>query len=100
MRDGVRPWTTTSGHGPPVVLLNGGPGMADDLLAVASALEDRHTVHRYEQRGCGRSDGGPLRIGAKVSGSIRSGPGGDPPPVPSRDGPEMGGDLQFSASKG
>ena len=62
MPDGARLWTTTCGRGPALAVLNGGPGMADYLSPVASILEDRHTVYRYEQRGCGRSDRGCLTL--------------------------------------
>ena len=47
--------TTTQGHGPPLVLCHGGPGDWDDLGAVAGMLDDRATVHRYDQRACGRA---------------------------------------------
>lgn len=49
-------WTTTGGHGPPLVLCHGGPGLWDDLGPVAEMVEDLVTVHRYDQRGSGRSD--------------------------------------------
>ncbi len=35
--------------------LPGGPGLSDNLGAVAAMLEDRVRVHRYDQRGSGRS---------------------------------------------
>ncbi len=60
--DGVRLWSAVSGQGAPVVLLNGGPGMADYLQPVADLLNEREglfQVFRYEQRGCGRSDQKP-----------------------------------------
>jgi proline iminopeptidase len=37
------------------LLLHGGPGICDYLAPVADMLCDIATVHRYEQRGCGRS---------------------------------------------
>jgi proline iminopeptidase len=55
MRDGARLWTVTAGKGPPIVLLNGGPGMPDYLAPVSAMLEGSARVHRYEPRGCGRS---------------------------------------------
>ncbi|MEM8767354.1 MAG: alpha/beta hydrolase [Pseudomonadota bacterium] len=64
---GVNLWTTCSGNGEPVVLINGGPGMADYLGPVADLLTPQHTVYRYEQRGCGRSSAtGELTLGAFV----------------------------------
>jgi proline iminopeptidase len=58
LRDGTTLWTTASGSGPPVVLCHGGPGLWDYLGSLAALLEDRHTVVRFDQRGCGRSGGG------------------------------------------
>lgn len=40
---------------PPVVLLHGGPGLWDDLAPLADLLTNRTLVHRFDQRGCGRS---------------------------------------------
>ena len=40
-------------------MLHGGPGMADYLGPVAAQVEDLATVYRYDQRGGGRSAGGP-----------------------------------------
>ncbi len=51
-------WTRVHGSGPPLVLLHGGPGANDYLDPVAAMLDDLVTVHRYEQRGCGRSTAG------------------------------------------
>lgn len=52
-------WTATSGTSPPLVLAHGGPGMWDYLESVARMVDDLVTVHRYDQRGCGRSPAGP-----------------------------------------
>jgi proline iminopeptidase len=52
-------WTATSGSGPPVVLLHGGPGMWDYLGPVAGMIDKAATVHRYDQRGGGRSTAPP-----------------------------------------
>lgn len=38
-----------------MLLLHGGPGICDYLEPVADMLGDIATVHRYEQRGCGRT---------------------------------------------
>jgi len=53
--DGCRLWTEVTGDGPPVVLVHGGPGCWDVLGGLAGLLPD-FTVHRWDQRGCGRSD--------------------------------------------
>ena len=53
--NGCLTWTAVEGSGSPVVLLHGGPGACDYTAPVASMLADRYTVHRYEQRGCGRT---------------------------------------------
>jgi proline iminopeptidase len=47
-----------SGHpeGPPVLLCHGGPGQWDYLEPVAELLPD-FAVHRFDQRGCGKSSG-------------------------------------------
>jgi proline iminopeptidase len=64
LRDGAELWTTTSGTGPPVVCLHGGPGLWDYLASLAALLDGTFTVIRFDQRGCGRStaDGGPFTI--------------------------------------
>lgn len=57
---GARLATWTSGEAgthPPVVLLHGGPGLWDYLQPLAMVLDDITVVHRYDQRGCGRSAG-------------------------------------------
>ena len=60
-------WTATQGCGPPVVLCHGGPGIYDYLGPVAAMIEDVATVHRYDQRGCGRSeDVGPYDVATFV----------------------------------
>jgi len=56
--DGVRLWTVTTGtttSAPPVVILHGGPGLWDDYAVLAEMLDDLTVVHRFDQRGCGRS---------------------------------------------
>lgn len=54
---GAELWTETSGYGPPAVLAHGGPGMSDNLGQVAAMVDDLLTMHRYDQRACGRSTG-------------------------------------------
>ncbi|WP_187279763.1 alpha/beta fold hydrolase [Quadrisphaera setariae] len=65
MRDGVDLWTSSSwvtdedddGEGrPALVLVHGGPGLWDHLEPVAASVADLVSTHRYDQRGCGRSD--------------------------------------------
>jgi proline iminopeptidase len=57
-------WTDTTGAGDtPVVLCHGGPGLSDNLLPVASMIDDLAVVHRYDQRASGRSTGdGPFSV--------------------------------------
>lgn len=59
MDDGTGLWTIITGHQHPprlpVVLLHGGPGLWDYLEPVAAMLDDLTLVHRFDQRGCGRS---------------------------------------------
>ncbi len=52
----ARLWTCASGNGIPLLLFNGGPGCDDYLGPVASLIDDRCHVIRFEPRGCGRSD--------------------------------------------
>ena len=50
------------------MLVHGGPGIADYLEPVAAMIEDAALVHRYDQRGSGRSDvTGPYSIGRFVA---------------------------------
>ncbi|QNE21215.1 alpha/beta hydrolase [Kribbella qitaiheensis] len=59
LSDGVRLRTMTTGTATaalPVVLVHGGPGLWDYLEPVAEMIGDRTVVHRFDQRGCGRSD--------------------------------------------
>lgn len=55
MPDGCMLWTETTGDGPPVALCHGGPGLWDYLLPVAQIAGDSYQIHRWDQRGCGRS---------------------------------------------
>ena len=66
--NGVSLWTATQGAGPPVVLCHGGPGIYDYLEPVADMIADLVTAHRYDQRGCGRSeDRGPYDVATFVA---------------------------------
>lgn len=61
--DGCRLWTTRTGSGQPLVLCHGGPGFWDTFGDLAGLLGDVATVHRWDQRGCGRSDRrGPFTV--------------------------------------
>lgn len=51
--------TATEGQGRPVVLCHGGPGGTDTLGPAAAMISDIARVHRYDQRACGSSSGGP-----------------------------------------
>jgi proline iminopeptidase len=65
--DGVRLRTTTSGDGQPLLPCHGGPGQWDYFEPVADLVDDLVTVHRYDQRGCGRSSpGGPYTVSRYV----------------------------------
>jgi proline iminopeptidase len=56
-------WTATQGDGPPLVLCHGGPGLCDNLEPVADLLDDHARIHRYDQRGSGRSTSdGPFDV--------------------------------------
>ncbi len=55
MSDGCALWTQATGSGRPVVLCHGGPGLWDYLAPLARLARPGYRVHRYDQRGCGRS---------------------------------------------
>ena len=68
---GASLWTQTSGPGRPLVplvLCHGGPGMSDNLGPLARMLDDLVTVHRFDQRGCGRSTG--AGEGQTIAGAV------------------------------
>ena len=48
------------GHGPPLVLMHGGPGLDHVSLTPFRGLADRHTVVFYDHRCNGRSTGAPV----------------------------------------
>ncbi len=57
--NGARLWTARQGKGPPLALLHGGPGIWDYFDELAVMIDDLVEVCRYDQRGSGRSEGGP-----------------------------------------
>jgi proline iminopeptidase len=57
--DGAELWTVAEGDGPAMALCQGGPGLWDYLGPVAAMVNDLVRVVRWDQRGCGRSAGGP-----------------------------------------
>jgi proline iminopeptidase len=66
--DGVDLWATTSGSGRPAILCHGGPGVWDYLDGLADLLTALLFSVRYDQRGCGRSEGkeGPYTLDRAV----------------------------------
>lgn len=56
MDDGCELWTGVAGGGAPLVLCHGGPGLWDYFDDVQDMIDDLVVVHRWEQRGSGRSD--------------------------------------------
>ncbi|RZU16024.1 proline iminopeptidase [Kribbella rubisoli] len=71
--DGVRLWTATTGTAtsrPAVVILHGGPGLWDDYAVLAEMIDDLTVVHRFDQRGCGRSDPSELQTMARHAQDI------------------------------
>jgi proline iminopeptidase len=63
MPDGAALWQVTTGSGPPLALCHGGPGLWDYLEPLSILLDGTLLVHRYDQRGCGRSGGdGPYTV--------------------------------------
>ena len=61
---------TLQGHGPPVILLHGGPGCYDYFAGSAAVewLAGSHLVCSYDQRGCrGSASSGPFTIQANVA---------------------------------
>jgi proline iminopeptidase len=66
--DGCRLWATRRGHGEPLVLCHGGPGVWDYFEGLAGTLADAALVVRWDQRGCGRSERrGPYTVARFVA---------------------------------
>ena len=66
--DGAQLWAASSGTGPDLALAHGGPGLWDYLEPLAIELEPYAAVHRWDQRGGGRSDpGGPFSVDTFIS---------------------------------
>ena len=57
---GVSMYVEVVGHGPPLVLMHGGPGLDHVSLTPFKALADRYTVVLYDHRCNGRSTGVPV----------------------------------------
>lgn len=65
--DGVELWHATSGVGLPLVVCHGGPGLWDNLGSLAALIDDAAEVHRWDQRGGGRSSRtGPYTVARMV----------------------------------
>jgi proline iminopeptidase len=54
--DGCRLWSAAEGHGLPLVVCHGGPGLWDMFGPLAGLLGGQVRVIRWDQRGCGRSE--------------------------------------------
>ena len=66
--DGCRLWTSASGDGEALVCCHGGPGLWDMFGDFGGLLGDLATVHRWDQRGCGRSERrGPYSLATSVA---------------------------------
>jgi len=60
-----------SGHGAPVLILHGGPGLSDYTAPLAAELDDAFRVIRYQQRGLAPSTAaGPFGIDRHVADAI------------------------------
>lgn len=70
LSQGLKLYYEIEGQGPPMLLLNGGPGLPHEYLQSLKALSERVRLVFYDQRGTGRSDKSPTReytIPANVS---------------------------------
>jgi proline iminopeptidase len=57
---GVSMYVDVIGHGPPLLLMHGGPGLDHVSLLPFKDLADRHTLVLYDHRCNGRSTGAPV----------------------------------------
>lgn len=67
---GLKLYYEIEGQGPPMLLLNGGPGLSHEYLQSLKILSDQVRLVFYDQRGTGNSDPSPTReytIPANVS---------------------------------
>jgi proline iminopeptidase len=66
--DGCRLWTAETGHGEPLIMCHGGPGLWDMTGSLAAALAGHQRIIRWDQRGCGRSERrGPYSVARCVA---------------------------------
>src|SRR5690349_3893470 len=66
--DGCRLWTGGTGHGEPLIMGHGGPGLWDMTGSLAAALAGHQRIIRWDQRGCGRSERrGPYSVARCVA---------------------------------
>jgi proline iminopeptidase len=66
--DGCGLWSARTGHGRPLVMCHGGPGLWDTFEDLANLLADLATTVRWDQRGCGRSERrGPYTVARSVA---------------------------------
>lgn len=66
--DGCRLWMTEIGHGTPLIMCHGGPGVWDRFGGLAASLARHLRVVRWDQRGCGRSERrGPYSVARSVA---------------------------------
>src|SRR5690348_1067567 len=56
---GVRPTYRRAGHGPPLVLLHGGPSDSREWRHQLQDLSDEFTVVAWDMPGCGQSEDPP-----------------------------------------
>ena len=66
--DGVELWVAPATGGLPAVGCHGGPGLWDMFGPLAALLAGAVALHRWDQRGCGRSDRrGPYTVARSVA---------------------------------
>jgi proline iminopeptidase len=76
--DGCVLWSARAGHGEPLILCHGGPGLWDMFGSLAGLLAGEVRVVRWDQRGCGRSERrGPYSVARSVADleAVRAGLG-------------------------